>query len=201
MLFGSRVRLKHARCQKLSINNIEIDFVHQYKYLGIVMDPHLTFNKHLNNIIKITAYKISILAKIRQYITETASLTIYKTMVLPYFDYADILFINSPNNLLKKLNLLRKRALKICLRAGNDISDEILLRSSKVAKLDKRRDAHLLNYMYKKKSCVELLDIKKVNTRARAAPLFKTIIPKCEKYKNSVFYIGNTMECTTCQCS
>ena len=39
----------------------------------------------------------------------------------------------------------------------------------------------LLNYMYKKKDCPELLDIKKVNTRAGAAPLFKTIIPKYKK--------------------
>ena len=44
--------------------------------------------------------------------------------------------------------------------------------------------------MFKKKTCIHLLDIKQVNTRARAAPLFKTIIPKCEKYKNSVFYKG-----------
>ena len=119
-------------------------------------------------------------------------------MVLPFFDYGDNLFINSPNNLLKKVNHLQKRALKICLRAGDDIPDEILLRSTNVAKLDKRRDAHLLNYMYKKKTCIELLDIKEVNTRARAAPLFKTIIPKCEKYKNSVFHMCNTMECITC---
>ena len=66
----------------------------------------------------------------------------------------------------------------------------MLLRNAKVAKLFDRREAHLLNYMFKKKDCIELLDIKNVNTRARAAPLFKTIIPKCEKYKHSVFYNG-----------
>ena len=44
--------------------------------------------------------------------------------------------------------------------------------------------------MYKKKECIELLDIKNINTRACTAPLFKTIIPKCEKYENSVLYKG-----------
>ena len=68
----------------------------------------------------------------------------------------------------------------------------MLLHSTKEAKLDKRRAAHLLNYMYKKKDCIYLLHIKKVNTRACAAPLFKTIIPKCKKYKNSVLYNGAT---------
>ena len=59
---------------------------------------------------------------------------------------------------------------------GQDIPEDILLSSAKVSKLNKRRYAHLLNYMYQKKDCIDLLDIKKVNTRARAAPLFKTIV-------------------------
>ena len=190
MLFGSRFRLKKAKCPKLSINNVNIDFVHQYKYLGVILDPHLTFNKHLNNIIKVTAHKINLLAKVRQYLTEAASLTIYKTMILPYFDYGDILFINSPKKILNKLDRLQKRAVKLCLAPGVDTPENILLRSTNIAKLDKRRDSHLLNYMFKKKDCIGLLDIKRVNTRAHAAPLFKTIIPKCEKYKNCVFYKG-----------
>ena len=190
MLFGSRVRLKNSRCPRLIINNVNIDFVHQYKYLGVILDPHLTFNKHLNNIIKITAHKINLLSKVRQYLTESASLTIYKTMILPYFDYGDILFINSPVKYLDKLDRLQIRAVKLCLRPGWEIPENVLLTSAKVAKLDNRRKAHLLNFMFKKKTCKDLLDIKQVNTRARAAPLFKTFIPKCEKYKNSVFYKG-----------
>ena len=190
MLFGSRVRLKRTRQPKLYINNTLVDFVHQYNYLGVILDSHLTFNKHLNNIIKITAHKMNLLSKIRQYLTKFASITIYKTMILPYFDYGDILFINSSKKQLNKLDHLQKRAIKICLKMGQNIPEEMLLRDAKVAKLNDRREAHLLNYMYKKKDCIELLDIKKINTRARAAPLFKTIIPKCEKYKHSVFYYG-----------
>ena len=190
MLFGSSVRLKRTRQPKLYINNTSVDFVHQYKYLGVILDSHLTFIKHLNNIIKITAHKINLLSKVRQYLTEFASITIYKTMILPYFDFGDILFINSSKKQLNKLDHLQKRAIKICLKLGQNTLEEMLLRDAKVAKLNDRREAHLLNYMYKKKDCIELLDIKNVNTRARAAPLFKTIIPKCEKYKHSVFYYG-----------
>ena len=42
MLFGSRVRPKRTRNPKLYINNVLIDFVHQYKYLGVILDSHLT---------------------------------------------------------------------------------------------------------------------------------------------------------------
>ena len=95
MLFGSRVKLKNTRGNRLSVNNVQLDFVHQYKYLGVILDPHLTFDKHLNNMIRITAHKITLLALIRQYLTEEASLLIYKTMILPYFDYGDILSMNA----------------------------------------------------------------------------------------------------------
>ena len=46
-----------------------------------------------------------------------------------------------------------------------------------------------MRFMYKK-NCTESLDIKDINTRARDAQIFKSIILKCEKYKNSVFYNG-----------
>ena len=177
MLFGARVKLKNSSCTKLVINDVYIDFVHQYKYLGVILDSHLTFNKHLNNIIKITAHKINLLSKVRQYLTINACTNIYKTMILPYFDYGDILFINSPKKLLDRLDRLQRRALRICLKAGDDMPENIPLRSTSTALLEKRRFAHLMTFMYKKKTNNDLLDIKMVNTRARAAPLFKTIIP------------------------
>ena len=125
---------------KLHINDVYLDFVHQYKYFGVILDSHLTFNKHLQNIIKITAFEINLLAK-----------TIYKSMILPYFDYGDILFTNSTKKLLDKKDRLQLKAVKICLRLDGNAPDNILLHSAGVAKLSKRRDAHLLNYMYKKK--------------------------------------------------
>ena len=52
-----------------------------------------------------------------------------------------------PQQLLDKLEHLQKRALKICLRAGEGLPMEIPSPNPNVAKLDKRQDAH---YMYQK---------------------------------------------------
>ena len=90
-------------------------------------------------------------------------------MILPYFDYGDILFMKSQKNVLSKLDHLQKRALKICLHITGDVPENVLLTSAEKE---------------------ELLDIKDVNTRSRAVPLFKTVIPNCEKYKNSALYHG-----------
>ena len=78
----------------------------------------------------------------------------------------------------------------MCLHITGDVPENILLTSADVAHLVRRGEAHILNYMYKNKEKEELLDIKNVNTRSRVAPLFKTVIPSCEKYKNSALYHG-----------
>ena len=91
------------------------------------------------------------------------------------------MFIKSQKNLLSKLDHLQKRALKICRHITGDVQENGLLTSADVAYLGRRREAHILNYMYKNKAKEELLDIKDVDTRSRAAPLFKTVIPNCEK--------------------
>ena len=79
------------------------------------------------------------------------------------------------------------------LHITGDVTENVLLTSADVAYLGRRREAHILNYMYKNKEKEELLDIKDVNTRSRAAPLFKTVKPSCEKYKNSALYHGTIL--------
>ena len=89
MLFGPRHKLKRTKCDKLQINYAKLEFVSQYKYLGVILDSNLAFTKHLNNVIRIVLHKINLLAKVRRYLENQASLLIYKTMILPYFDYGD----------------------------------------------------------------------------------------------------------------
>ena len=126
--------------------------------MGVILDSNLAFTKHLNNVIRIVSHEINLLAKVRRYLDNQASLLIYKTMILPYFDYDDLL---SQKHLLSKLDHLQKRALKMCLHITGDVPENILLTSADVAHLGRRREAHILNYMYKNKEKEELLDIKK----------------------------------------
>ena len=69
-------------------------------------------------------------------------------MTLPYFDYGDILFMNTLEKSLDKLDRLQEMALKGCLKTGLDMPIDMLLSSTNDAKLGTRRIAHLLNFMY-----------------------------------------------------
>ena len=87
---------------RLKIAGLPIDYVFQYKYLGVTIDELLSFNAHLNNTIKLVSHKIFLLRRIKYYITEEAAIRIYKSMIMPYLDYGDILFMNSNAKLVKK---------------------------------------------------------------------------------------------------
>ena len=63
-IFGLQSQTKHLREHALYIDDIKIDRVHTYKYLGITLEANLTYSKHLENLIKTISYKALLLAKI-----------------------------------------------------------------------------------------------------------------------------------------
>ena len=113
MLLGTRSMVKNHNPPKLKIQDVDLDYVFQYKYLGVIIDEILSFRAHLNNTIKLVAHKISLLNKLRFYITEEAATRIYKTMILPYMDYGDIFFINANSDQIKKLQTLQNKAIEL----------------------------------------------------------------------------------------
>ena len=191
MVIGTRSMVKkHNHISRLKICGKPIEYVFQYKYLGITIDEILSFHTHLNNTTKIVAHKNFLLHKIRSYITEDASIRVYKTMILPYLDYGDIFFANANSKQLKKLQTLQNRALRICLNTRIDTPIEILHQSVQLQKLIPRRESHILNFMFKNKNNKDFLNQRNIRTRLHDAPVFSTSKPILEKYKANVFYYG-----------
>ena len=83
--------------------------------------------------------------------TEKQSLAVYRQKVLPYFDYADILYIDSYQRTLHKLQKQQNRALRICLRRDKRCKTNPLHVDSRVPLLSDRRSSHLCNFMYMRK--------------------------------------------------
>ena len=58
MIVGSRHKVKnHIAIPRLQISGRPLEYVYQYKYLGVTIDEILSFNSHLNNTIKIVSHK------------------------------------------------------------------------------------------------------------------------------------------------
>ena len=163
MTFGSRSKVKKAKNVRARLNGVLLQKVPSYKYLGLILDPILSYNKHVSYVIKTVLYKMSLLGKLRKYLHDNVALQIYKSMLLPYFDYADVIFSNSNVGDLEKLQRLQNKCLRLC---NNRIRDASTDRLHKVAKTPFWRRAHVLNFMYIRKDRLSLLNVREIRTRA-----------------------------------
>ena len=95
MVFGKKCHTKKFQKVNLSMSNIKIHQVQNYKYLGVMLDENLNFNCHVNSIIRNVTHKMNMLRRVSQFLTEKASLLIYKAFILPIMEYSNILYLNS----------------------------------------------------------------------------------------------------------
>ena len=69
-------------------------------------------------------------------------------MLLPYFDYADIVYDRANQRDLDKLQRAQNKCLKICLLANKKTDTDLVHTVTKSAKLEFRRKVHIRNFMY-----------------------------------------------------
>ena len=70
--------------------------------ITISIDSTLNYTQHINNIIKMVSYKLNLLSKACQFITQAASVRIYNSMILPYMDYGDSVYQAATSDLLSR---------------------------------------------------------------------------------------------------
>ena len=115
MSFGSRHKVKKAKKANILLRGVVLKQVPSYKYLGITLDSTLNFNSHISQVLRTVLHKLLLLSKMKKYLKDEVALHVYKSMLLPYFDYADIIFSKAASKDLDKLQRLQNKCLKICM--------------------------------------------------------------------------------------
>lgn len=193
MLFSTSQGIKRTNLKEILLEGIIIEEVSHYNYLGIALDNRLTFDLHCKNMYKNAQHKVYILSKIRKFLNTDQSLIIYRSKVLPYMDYGDILIHDTNTALLNKLQRLQNRALKIVFKLPARTSTSDLHWKAKVPFLHYRRIAHIRNFMYKRThsdTFQHLATNIRTNTRLMDAPACKVFKVNLNTFKRSVLHKG-----------
>ena len=167
--------------------------VDSYKYLGIILDTNLNFKLHVESLLKTLRYKLYIFSKIRKYLTVQASLCIYKATMLPYIDYGDIFYQACTKYYLQKVQDKQTKALKICFNLFGRQNEDLMHKNANLALLDKRRDSHTLNFMFKRQDTDSYIDKRISPTRAHQYTKFLVPNFQLTQFKNSLLYKGALM--------
>ena len=108
MLLGTKHSLNNELHCNIKINNQEIENVAEFKYLGIVIDNNLSFNKHAEYIAKKISKKVNYLSRIGKYLSAWTKRIIYNTIVHPHFIYCSTIMFTFNNTQLNELQIKQK---------------------------------------------------------------------------------------------
>ena len=85
MLLGTRNKTNQSKDKfKLSIDDTEVKEVSTFKFLGITVDQNLTWKNHVDDLAKKCSRSIDILHKVKQFLPESALLSLYYTLFLSH---------------------------------------------------------------------------------------------------------------------
>ncbi len=109
-------RTSDINCE-IKLNNYIIETVSEFKYLGVVVDEHLTFQKHAIYLSGKINKKVGFLYRIGKYLSECTKLLIYKTIIAPHFNYCSTVIFMMNKTDLNDLQVAQNKALRCITRS------------------------------------------------------------------------------------
>ena len=151
MLFGSKVMLSKQNVLSISLQDSPLKQVRQFKYLGLICDENLDWNIHIDNMLQKIGKMVGFMGRLRRSLNESVVNLLYKSLILPYFDYGDIVYGSTFKKHTDRLQKLQNRAGRIILRIKpmSHFSVAEMHNALNWNLLDKRRHDHSLIFMYK----------------------------------------------------
>ena len=98
----------------ISINNTSIEQCKVFNYLGIYFDDDLSWNSHINHVIKKVSQSVGIINHLKCILPLRILFMLYNAFVLPYIMYCNSVWATKHPSKLIKLHRLQKRALRLC---------------------------------------------------------------------------------------
>ena len=150
MLFGTQAKLGRGENNlHVQIDNTPIDNVSQFKYLGVLLDPSLTWNHHIDGLVKKTNKRVGVLRRVKCVLPQHTLSLLYKTLILPHFDYCDAVWGNSSKLAFNRLSKIQNSAGRLILGLPRRTPTELVLSTLEWDTLEERRTFHLNTLVYK----------------------------------------------------
>ncbi|KAL2077950.1 hypothetical protein ACEWY4_025635 [Coilia grayii] len=146
-VFFSRTRKKWD--MSLTLYGSHIERVECFKYLGVWFDSKLNWNIHISKVIAKTNKVINVMRCLTGYswgAEKGTLLTIYQAMIRSIFDYGCQAYGAASSSVLKRLDVIQSKALRVCCGAFASTSTSALLVETGEKPLRLRRIQLALHY-------------------------------------------------------
>lgn len=146
LLVGTRQKVQELQNIPIDIlvDGVAVEWVSDAKNLGLIMDSHLHFEKHVAESVRNCFYRLKLLYKIRQYISEAVRINLCESLILSKLNYCDVVF--GPCLLSRTTKLIQRvqnACARFCFHVPPRSHISPFLNSSNLLKMAARRKLHL----------------------------------------------------------
>ena len=151
ILIGSRPKISTIDVQPtVKIDTRPIKRVKCTKLLGVEIDEHLKWEKHVDHIASKVSSGIGAIKKLKEFVDRDTLVLVYNALIQPNFDYCCEVWDELDKGLIERLQKLQNRAARLIMNFKNEHGQSILARASLGwTSLEERRTVMKARLMYK----------------------------------------------------
>ena len=152
VIFGSPQKLNCIQEVSIQVKDTtcSIERATSFKYLGVTLHQSMSWADHVNAICMKINQRIGLIRGIRNLLPLQTRVTLYNTLILPLFDYGDVVWGDKNNDtLMSELQILQNKAAKVMLELPPRSSSTEALKRLDLKPLSTRRFFHHFTSIHK----------------------------------------------------
>jgi len=130
-------------------NGTPVTQVQCAKFLGVYIDEHLTWDKHIQQVAAKVSRNVGILQKLRYNIPQFCLMMLYNCFVLPYLHYCCVVWGCTSMNKLNPIILLQKKCVRIIANTDPRAHTTFLFKKFSLLKVNEICDFQTALFMFK----------------------------------------------------
>ena len=153
MIFSNINKTFPTEKPRICINGSEICQVPCTKFLGVIIDDHLTWKQHIDVVCAKSMKMLGILRKICPFVLPSSHLTLYYSLIFPHINYCNIVWAATYPTYLSKLLVIQKRYLRMISHSNRFEPSAPLFIKYSLLPIDKVNVLQTCLFMFKFKNC------------------------------------------------
>ena len=116
VIFGSPQKLIRIQGISVKVEGTSIERSQSFKYLGVTLHQSMSWADHVDAISMKINQRIGLIRRIRNLLPLQARVALYNALILPLFDYGDVIWGDKNNDtIMSELQILQNKAAKVML--------------------------------------------------------------------------------------
>ncbi len=114
-LLGTYQKISKAADITINVGNSPLEQVSEYKYLGMWINKDINWNYYIDKMCSKLSRRLRILCRVKFNLPKETIYMLYNSIIMPPFDYSDVVYGNCSAIRLKGLQVLQSRGSRMLL--------------------------------------------------------------------------------------